>query len=257
MRHIRPEMSKDETIYLLNKRLRLHYIPNGFKPGLDTVMLAAACPAMSGDKVLDMGCGVGSAGLCLLARVRGVHVTGVDIQPDHVAMACDNAVLNNFHKECDFVAADIRDFAKAQGHIAGFDHVICNPPYLESGAHLRSPHDPKAVAMGHDDGQGADISVADWVRAAFDLIRGNGSLTLIHRADHIDKILQAMGKRFGAVEVIPLWPKAGEKAKRVIVRAMKHRKTPATVHGGVVIHDKYGDYTPKAQQILREAEALS
>ncbi len=43
---------------------------------MDTVLLASACTAVVGEKVLDMGCGVGGAGLCLLSRVGGLSCDG-------------------------------------------------------------------------------------------------------------------------------------------------------------------------------------
>jgi tRNA1(Val) A37 N6-methylase TrmN6 len=100
------------------------------------------------------------------------------------------------------------------------------------------------------------MSVKDWIDAGFHLLQPGGSLTMIHRADALDRIVQALGRRFGGVELIPLWPHAGEAAKRIIVRARKDRKTPATVHAGIVLHDAKGEYTQEADRILRGGEAI-
>ena len=242
-------MDTTQDIYVLNKRLKLHHTEKGFKTSMDSVLLAAACPARAGDHVLDMGCGVGGAGFCVLARVENLHLSGVDIQQDHVDLATRNAVTNNYADQTEFICADIRDFRQEKA----FHHVICNPPYLEAGAHLRSPHREKATAMGHDDKK---LSVRDWIDAAHFCLKSNGSLTMIHRADKLDRMILALGKRFGAVEIFPLWPKAGEQAKRVIMRAIKDRKSPATLHAGLVLHTDGGDYTAAAQKVLRDAEKL-
>jgi tRNA1(Val) A37 N6-methylase TrmN6 len=239
-----------EEITVLNGRVRLTHLPGGFKTSTDSVLLAAACPAKAGDKVLDMGCGVGGAGLCLMARVTGIHLTGVDIQEAQIALAKQNALLNGYiGEETDFISADIKDFA----HEKIFHHVICNPPYLEAGRHVRSPSGQKATAMGHGD---PDLSLGDWVRAAHFSLKSNGTLTIIHTAGALDDILRQMGKRFGATEIIPLWPKQGRAAKRVIVRAVKDRRTPATVHPGLVLHKDEGGYTIEADKILKNTEGL-
>lgn len=242
-------MSSTQEIYVLNKRLKLRHSAAGFKTSIDSVLLAAACPAKAGDHVLDMGCGVGGAGLCVLTRIDGVQLTGVEIQKDHAELARYNAKTNDKGEACEFICSDIRDYNNENT----FHHVICNPPYLEAGAHLRSPSIEKATAMGHDD---KDVSVKDWIDVAYNAMKSNGSLSMIHRADKTDKIITALGKRFGAVEIIPLWPRQGEDAKRVIIRAIKHRKSPARLHAGLILHDENGEYTEAAEKILRGARAL-
>ena len=242
-------MSSFQEIYVLNKRLKLAHLPNGFKTSIDSVLLAAACPAKAGDAVLDMGCGVGGAGLCVLSRVDGLRLTGVEIQAEQVELAERNAITNSFQTRCEFVCADIRDYKKERA----FDQIICNPPYLETGKHLRSPHPEKATAMGHDED---DLSIQDWIDAAFYCLRPKGTLTMIHRSDFADKIIQALGTRFGAIEIFPLWPKEGVDSKRVIIRAGRERKSPMTLHYGLVLHDEDGEYTHEANRILRDEKAL-
>ena len=125
---------------------------------------------------------------------------------------------------------------------------------VEAGNHLRSPDAEKAIAMGHEEDE--DLSVKDWIDCAHFCLKSKGSLTIIHRADKIDKIILALGKRFGSIEIIPLWPKASVNAKRVIVRAVKDRYSPTIFHAGLVLHTEEGGYTPEAEKILREAEKL-
>lgn len=241
-------MDEPVEIHVLNKRVRLLQPSDGFRTSLDSVMLAAACPARAGGHVLDMGCGVGGAGLCVLARVADAKLTGIDIQADHIELAQRNIELNEARGRVDFCVSDIRDY-KAAGR---FDHVICNPPYMEAGAHTVSPLRRKAVAHGHHD----DISLADWLEAGFHALKSGGSLTVIHRADKTDKIILGLKNRFGAVEIIPLWPRRGEHARRVIVRAVKDRKTPAILHAGVVLHEAEGGYTAAADAILRDMQPI-
>ncbi|MCB1721084.1 MAG: methyltransferase [Alphaproteobacteria bacterium] len=236
-------------IHILNKRIALAQHEGGFQTSIDAVLLAAACPAHAGERLLDLGCGVGSASLAALKRIENTILTGIDILPEVVELAKHNARLNAMVERTDFQCIDVRDFEDLS-----FDHVICNPPFLDAGEHVRSPSQAKATAMGFGED---DMDLKDWVDCAYRSITGQGSLTLIHRADQIDEIIRAMGKRFGAVEIIPLWPKAGQEAKRVIVRARKHRKSPARLHVGIVLHQENGDYTAHAENILREIAPIA
>ncbi|MCB9989472.1 MAG: methyltransferase [Rhodospirillales bacterium] len=256
-------------IHVLDKKVRLLQPAQGFRTSLDSVMLAAACPVQDGQSVLDMGCGVGGAAFCVLQRLSGAHVTGVDVQADYVALAQRNIELNGAQVLAEFVCADIRDFKPDRR----FDHVICNPPFMEAGHHTPSPHEGRALANGHvdichsehceeseaaaqDPSLTLRMTLKDWLDAGFHNLKSGGSLTMIHRADMTDKIIQGLGRRFGAVEIIPLWPRAGQAAKRVIIRAIKDRKSPAALHPGLVLHEGNGDYTAAADSVLRDGSGI-
>ena len=239
-------------VSFLNKTVRLLQPENGFRTSFDSVMLASACPVKEDESVLDMGCGVGGASLCLLQRVPSCNVNGIDIQPDYVELAVQNAKLNNRSDNASYFHGDIREY-DVESPDKRFDHVICNPPYMESGAHLISPDKGKAIASGHLE---EDMDVSVWVKAGLRLLKSGGSITFIHRADMMAEILSAFGKSFGKVQILPLWPKEGVSSKRVIIRAVKDRKSPLSLHAGLIVHESNGDYTEKANQILRDARSM-
>lgn len=241
-------MSNSNDITVLDGKVRLKQPQKGFRTSIDAVLLAAACPVKDGQSVLDLGCGVGSAGLCALHRVSEATLHGIDIQDEAVSLAHENAALNNMTKRSSFETLDIRDF---DGE--AYDHVICNPPFEAAGAHVPSPDNSRATAIGHLDDE---ISLTDWVDCAWRHIKGRGSLTMIHKAKALDDIILALGKRFGDTQIVPLYPKTGKAAGRVIVRTYKHKKSPCTLHSGLILHDESGDYTADADAILRGGEKL-
>lgn len=241
-------MNANKPIYVLGERVLLQQPVEGFRTSIDSVLLASACRIRENQTVLDMGCGVGSAGLCVLRRVEGTLLSGVDIQHDHLELARQNAILNAMSERCHFVCSDIRTYRDHQ-----YDHVICNPPFLDAGAHIPSPSQSKALAMGHKE---VGLTVKDWIDSGFYNLKPLGSLTLIHRAGDTDKIIHALGKRFGSIEIIPLWPKVGVAAKRVIIRAIKNRKSPTIIHPGLVLHKEDGKYSDIAENIFRNMAPL-
>lgn len=246
-------MTDAVEIHVLDKKIRLLQLADGgFRTSLDSVMLAAACPAVAGEHVLDAGCGVGGASFCLLWRVPQAQLTGVEWQAEYIELARKNAVLNDVVARAAFVQSDIRDYRAAEAKPI-YDHVMINPPYSESGHHTPSPDAVKAVAMGHQDD---DLSLDDWVKAAHRLLISGGSLTMIYPANGTDKIIRAMGRKFGAIEILPLWPRAGVEAKRVIMRARKDRQTPSRILAGLVLHNDDGSYTDAAEAILRDGQGL-
>lgn len=240
-------------IHVLDKKLRLLQPDVGFRTSLDTIMLSAACPAKDGQHILDAGCGVGAAGFCVAKRLNKLKLTGVDIDADFIELAKQNREINGFSADdVQFHHADIDQFRRSEKPI--FDHVISNPPYLNAGEYLNSPHQKKAIAIGHAE---TGFSLEEWIKALHRLIKPKGSLTMIHRADYTDQIIKAFEYRFGFVEIIPLWPKKGRNAKRVIIRGLKDKRGPCTLHHGITLHNDENGYTEEADAILRGREIIA
>jgi len=233
---------------LLGGRVRLRQPREGYRAAIDPVLLAAATPARSGERVLDLGTGAGAAALCLMARIEGLDVVGLEIDAGTAALARENAALNG----CDRFIVREGDVARLPAELRGFDRVIANPPYLDP-AHA----DPSANESRRRSNLDA-AGLAAWIEAALVATSPRGTLTLIQRADRLAEILSLLHGRAGAIVVVPLWPKPGEEAKRVIVEARKGAKTPLRLHPGLVLHAADGRYTPAAEAVLRgEAFDLS
>jgi tRNA1(Val) A37 N6-methylase TrmN6 len=234
---------------LLDGRLRLRQPAKGYRVAIDPVFLAAAVPARPNTYALDLGCGVGAAALCLLARVPEARVAGLEVQAELAALARVNAALNGLDDRFLVVEGDLA--GPIDLPTGGFDEVLCNPPHQPAAASA-PPNRAKALAT-HEGA--ADLD--DWVRAALTFARANGGLTFVHRADRLDDLLAALRGKAGGVVVFPLWPREDQPAKRVLVRARKAVRAPTRQSQGLVLHDARGRYTAAAGAILRGGEGLA
>ena len=234
---------------LLGGRVRLTQPTTGYRVAIDPLLLAAAVTVGPGDRVLDAGCGTGAAALCLAARIAGCRIVGVELNRELAALARSNVSANGLEDRVEIALASFDAYAAE--HAGGFDQVVTNPPFYEDGRHTQSPADSKATAHGEQ-----DVPLEDWIKAAAVALRAGGRLTLIHRADRLDDILAAFGRRFGAAIIFPLWPRVGTEAKRVLVSAVKGRRTPPRLMPGLVLHESDGNFTATAQAILRDAASL-
>ncbi len=239
---------------LLDGRLRLRQPAAGYRAAIDPVFLAAAVPADAGSRVLDLGCGVGAAALCLLARVPRAEVTGWEIQPDLAALAGENARLNDREERFRVVLGDIRERGGLRP--GRYDEVMCNPPHQPAAA--RAAADPGKAQATHEGGTGLEggAGLEDWVEAALFHARTRGGVTFVHRAERLDGLLAALRGRAGGFVVFPLWPGRGKAAKRILLRAVKGARSPLRLAPGLRLHRDDGTFTPEAEAILRGGQGL-
>ncbi len=238
----------------LGGRLALWQPKSGYRAGIDPVLLAAAVPARAGQRILDLGCGVGAAALCLSARVAGLHLTGVELQPDYAALARRNAAENDL--PLDVVEADLADLPAGLRQ-ASFAHVIANPPYFQQDRRTA------AADTGRETALAGDTPLTVWIDCAARRLEPGGRLTMIQRAERLPEMLSALNGRLGSVRVLPLAPRAGRPAKLILLSAIKGGRAafrllpPLALHSGAAHLRDGDDHAPEISAVLREAAQLS
>ena len=239
-------MSESTDDQFLNGRVIVRQPLRGFRSGLDAVMLAAAVPVASGDDVLELGSGAGAASLCIAARVVDCSIAGIEIDPALAQIANENAHANGAEARVHFTVAD----ALAPPDILrrSFAHVFSNPPFHAADGET-SPDASRELAL-RDDGR-----LADWFAAGFKRVEPGGTFTAIVRADRLAEALTALPER--SVAIFPLWPRAGEPAKRVILQATKGSRAANALLPGLVLHEIDGRYTSATDAILRDGASLA
>jgi tRNA1(Val) A37 N6-methylase TrmN6 len=241
---------------VLGGRLVLRQLRRGHRFGHDAILLAAVCPARPGDHVVDLGAGVGAAGLALAKRVAGIFVTLAEIDAELTALAQANAQRNGLADSVRAVVLDAtasgRAFAKAGLEAGSAMHVLMNPPFHDQARQQASP-DPRR-ALAH---MAPGVILTAWVATAARLLRPGGTLTLIWRADGLLDVLVALANAFGGTAVLPVHGKPGRSAIRILVRTVKGSRAPLELLLGLTLNDAYGHPTREAQAILRDGAAVT
>ena len=234
-------MSRTTTDALLGGRIRLVQPARGNRAAVDPILLAAAVPAEASEHALEIGCGTGAASLALAARVRGIQVTGLDLQADLVAMASESARLSGLGSEVGFITGDL--LAPPDDVSGAFDHVMANPPFYRSGSGNLSP-DP-ARRLANMEGE-ADL--AAWVR--FALQRAGKTVTFIHIAERAGELADLFIAAAADVVLLPVGK------RRALVQARPFGTGVLVTLPPFVLHEADGGFTPAAKAVLWDAAPL-
>lgn len=240
---------------VLGGRLTLRQPLRGHRVGHDAILLAAATAACAGERAVDLGAGVGGAGLALAARVTGLKVTLAEIDATLCSLAAHNAQANRLADRVTVLCADAEDTrALATGGLApaSIDRVLMNPPFNDPRRQNVSPDPRRRLAHAGDPGL-----LTRWVATAAWLLKPRAVLTLIWRADGLDEVLGALGDDFGDLAVLPVLPRPEAPAIRVLVRAARGARRARRDYPALLLNDAEGRPTAATEAVLRAGNALN
>jgi tRNA1(Val) A37 N6-methylase TrmN6 len=235
----------------LGGRVKLLQAAHGHRVGTEAVLLAAAAPVVTG-LIVDAGAGVGAVGIAAALRMPQARLELLDIDDEACARAAENLALNGLEdrgraKSVDLLSAKSRRAADVLDSRA--DLVLVNPPFYEAERVRASPDRRKARA--HVLGAEAGSCLEDWVRMATALACADGRVLLVHRADRFDALVAACVPRLGGVSILPIHPREGEPATRILIGGRKGGRAPPRILCGLTLHDRSGGFTPLAEAIHR------
>jgi tRNA1(Val) A37 N6-methylase TrmN6 len=231
----------------LGGALRLRQLKSGHRAGHDAMLLAAATPARPGDRVADLGAGVGAAGLAVARRVADIDLVLVEIDADLASLARGNADANALAAEV--IVLDIESaaagFASANLHPDSVDVVLMNPPFNDATRHRVSPDRARGTAH-----VATATTLLNWIHAARRILKSSGMLTLIWRADGIAEVLAGLDHGFGSLQILPVHGDVKAPANRILIRATKGGRAPTQIHAGLMLKDESGLPNKEVQEIL-------
>jgi tRNA1(Val) A37 N6-methylase TrmN6 len=225
----------------------------GYRAGIDPVLLAAAVPATARQSVLELGCGAGTASLCLGRRVPGLRLYGVEIQGDYAELARRNAGENDIGLAV--TKADLRNLPDDL-RMQSFDHVMMNPPYFDRDNGTGSDDSGRDIALA------GETALTDWLDVAARRLGPKGVLTLIQRTDRLPEVLAALRDRLGSIFVLPLVARTGAAPDLFILQARKSGRGPFRFAPQLVLHEgiehtRDGEnYSAAVTAMLRHGAAL-
>ncbi|MBL1431495.1 MAG: methyltransferase domain-containing protein [Robiginitomaculum sp.] len=242
-------MNELEIPFFMDGALRIAQ-GKGYRAGMDACLLAAAIQVQGAKQVLELGSGVGTALLCAAWRNKSASFVGIEKQSHLAKLAMDNITRNQLDNQVQVKQGDIADLAAIIARDS-VDHVFFNPPFQDDASKGNIP------AKGRDTAFVADASgLGVWIAQGISVLKSRGYMTLIHRAEYVDEILSLLKPVCGDIHILPILPRAGNNAHRVLVRGRKGSRATATLCAPFVLHENDKQHTDLADAILRGKQAL-
>lgn len=244
------EFTKDA---IMGGKIIIKQPSKGYRVGIDAILLASLVEANDGDKVLDMGAGVGSISLCLLKRLPLLNVTSIEKNTVYFNTSKENKDINTFAQHYTPILFDIVDYKNSSNvhkelKEAFFDVIVSNPPYYCADSNNISPSPLKKVANTE-----SSAKLQDFINAAYYFLKHQGSLYMIHNSNRLSEIVNlATSNKWGGITVYPIYSFVNSKALRVIIKMQKLSKAETIIENPIIVHNQDKSYTKTIKLIIEE-----
>ena len=223
----------------------------GYRAGIDPILLAASVNVSEGQKVLDLGCGVGTASFAIGYRVRNVELYGIEIQKDVANLANLNSEENGIE-----LKLECSNISNLSPNITSksFDHVIANPPYFDRKTSVRS------INLAKEKSFGEMCPISEWLKVAAKRAKPKGFVHFIVRSDRLPEMFSNMPNSLGSLVITPILSRKNENAKLTILHARKNGRAGFIISSPIILHPlksaSQEKYVPEVDRVLRNGASL-
>lgn len=238
-------IKEDENIDDLQlKGLNLIQKKDGFKFGIDAVLLSYFANVKTKHRVIDLCTGTGIVPFLLYGKYKPSEIIGLEIQDDMVEMANRSVKLNSLENEISFVNLDLKNINELK-KLGRFDVLTVNPPYKLNNSGIINPIDKLAIAR-HE----IMCNLEDVIIAARTLLKDNGRMFIVHRPERLADIFTLMRKyKIEPKRVKMIHPKVNKAPNIVLVEGQRDGGSYLKWDDPLYVYNEDGKYTEEIDRI--------
>ena len=236
-----PEILSDEAAgKLTTGGLTVIQQKKGYRYSIDSYLLAAFVDEPECSSVLEIGSGSGVISI-LLAGVKKLFMTGVEIQPKLASMSERSVKMNGLEEKVKIISGDIKDYFGGP-----FDAVIANPPYRPIGCGRINPGDEKAMAR-HE----LMLTLEQMLSCANRMINEDGRFYAIYTAWRLPDMLCTMrNSNIEPKKIIMIHSHVGSRSSLFLVKGVKGAGFELNIEKPLIIYSEQKKYTREIQELF-------
>ena len=224
-------------IHLIQKK-------DGFRFGVDAVLLANFANVKNNSRVIDMCTGTGIVPFILVGKTKASSITGLEVQEEMVEMANRSIKINELEDKMDFICGDLTNLQLLKS-IKKADVVTVNPPYKLASSGIINPSDKNAIAR-HE----ILCTLEDVIVAARILLKDNGRFYMVHRPERLADIFCLMRKhRIEPKRVKMVHPNTTREPNIVLVEGQRDGGKFMRWEAPLYVYNDNGQYSDEIEKI--------
>lgn len=224
----------------------LHLIQkkNGFKFGIDAVLLSDFAKDAPSKRTLDLCTGTGIVPILLSAKTKTPEIHGLEIQESICDMAKRSVEYNQLSGRVFITGGDLKYACEIYGK-ASFDKITCNPPYMECGKGIINSTDSLTVSR-HE----IKCTLEDVIRISSHLLIQHGRFFMVHRPSRLADIICYMREyKIEPKRLRFIHPCAEKAANLILIEGIRCGGRELKMLPPLYVYNTDGTYTDEINRI--------
>lgn len=234
----------DETLDDLQNGYFLIQKKEGFRFGVDAVLLADFAALKKTDRVLELGTGTGIISILIHAKKNPKSITALEIQEEMAEMAKRSIIYNKLEEHIAILPMDLKHAPSKLGK-ASFNAVVTNPPYMKLGSGIINPSEKQAVSRFE-----VSCTLEEVLDSAYEVLMPGGRFFMVHRTDRLVDIMFSMrSKGIEPKRIRFVHSRIGKRPHLLLIEGMKGGNPELRFMDPLYIYDDKGKYTKEIHDI--------
>ncbi len=225
------------NLFLIQKK-------DGFRFGVDAVLLSDFAKNTASKRTLDLCTGTGVIPILMSAKTKTPEFCALEIQHDIADMAKRSVEYNKLSERIKVTEGDLKDAVSIYGK-ASFDKITCNPPYMKNNSAVRNDADTLAVSR-HE----VLCTLEDVIKVSSELLKPKGRLYMVHRPSRLADIMCLMRKYKIEPKLLRLVAsRPGKEPNLLLIEGMYQGGEELKLLNQLYIFDENGNYSDEINKI--------
>ncbi len=239
------ELKPEETLEDLHlKGLYIIQKKQGFRFGVDAVLLSDFAQVKRKETVMDFCTGTGIIPLLLYGKKEPLSITGIEIQEEFMEMAKRSVTFNGLDQKISIIKEDLRNLDQLR-ILPKVEVVTVNPPYKKEKSGILNEQDSLTIAR-HE----VALNLEDVMKAASLCLKDHGRFYMIHRPERLVDIMVLMRTYHIEPKVLRMvYPNAKKSPTMVLIEGRKGGNAFLKVMEPLMIYDLNGTYSDEIRRI--------
>jgi len=231
----------------LDGKIKIYQPKNGYRAGIDAVLLASCVQVFKKCKILDIGSGTGVISFFIASKYKNVEIVGIEKNFKYYSLSMRSLRLNKVKSKIKFFNKDFKHISNMKSDI-----IVSNPPWFRQNSTYKSYNSLL------NDAKIESLKLDLWIEKVLINLNSTGEYYTIFPYRRIEEMIKILRNHFKSVKIYPVSSfKSKPPDKAIILAKRSGKESNFNEYNRIITHRKNKSFMKNINNILKKGNSLS